>query len=63
MAGANCRGLEKARRVQEAIDTTEFEVWAYGDTSGDQALLALADHPVWIGNRARRVLRGANRPA
>ncbi len=54
MLGANCRGVEKARRVREVLEPGEFEVWAYGDTAGDEALLALADHPVWIGRRARR---------
>ncbi len=62
IAGANCRGAEKARRVQAVIDPGEHEVWAYGDTHGDRALLALADHPVWVGGRARRAARGARRP-
>jgi phosphatidylglycerophosphatase C len=59
MAGANCRGDEKARRVRAAIEPGEYEVWAYGDTHGDRALLALADHPVWVGNGLRRRVRGA----
>ena len=29
-----------------------FELWAYGDSSGDEELLALADHPTWVGRRA-----------
>jgi phosphoserine phosphatase len=23
-------------------------LWAYGDSAGDRALLAWADHPVWV---------------
>ena len=59
MLGPNCRGAEKARRVREVFELETFEVWAYGDTSGDESLLALADHPVWVGRRARRVSQGS----
>ncbi len=48
LVGANCRGPEKARRVQEWLEENrraDAELWAYGDSSGDDALLALADHP------------------
>jgi phosphoserine phosphatase len=27
-------------------------LWAYGDSAGDEALLARADHPTWVGRRA-----------
>jgi phosphatidylglycerophosphatase C len=54
MAGANCRGAEKARRVRAVVEPNEYEVWAYGDSAGDEALLALANHPVWVGKGARR---------
>jgi HAD superfamily hydrolase (TIGR01490 family) len=57
IAGANCRGAEKARRVRAELDLDGYEVWAYGDTTGDEALLALADHPVWINRWPRRVER------
>ena len=49
--GANCRGAEKARRVREwlqAHDLTGAELWAYGDSKGDDELLALADHPLRV---------------
>jgi phosphatidylglycerophosphatase C len=59
LAGANCRSAEKARRVREVVEPADYEVWAYGDTHGDRALLALADHPVWVGSQLRRRLRGA----
>ncbi len=41
--GPNCRGEEKVRRLREAFgDDIRLEA-AYGDTSGDRAMLALAD--------------------
>ena len=49
--GANCRGAEKARRVREWLqehDLTGAELWAYGDSKGDDELLALADHPLRV---------------
>lgn len=53
LAGANCRGAEKERRLQawlarEGIDPDRLTIWAYGDSSGDRELLAMADHPVWV---------------
>jgi phosphatidylglycerophosphatase C len=50
--GRNCRGPEKARRVQEFLasrDLADAELWAYGDSPDDAAFLALADHPVRVG--------------
>ena len=49
--GANCRGAEKARRVRtllEARGLADAELWAYGDSSDDDALLASADHPLRV---------------
>jgi len=44
--GQNCYGPEKARRIQEAFDLNSFsEIYAYGDSKGDQEMLALATHP------------------
>jgi phosphatidylglycerophosphatase C len=51
LAGANCRGAEKARRVSDWLrenDLAGAELWAYGDSSGDDELLALADHPLRV---------------
>ena len=48
LVGANCRGAEKARRVRGWLgenDLADAELWAYGDSSGDDELLALADRP------------------
>lgn len=51
--GVNTRGPEKARRLGGWItsvfgDTETPEIWAYGDTSGDDELLAMADHPTRV---------------
>ena len=56
--GGNCRGPEKARRVAalvEQLGTTELE--AYGDSSGDAELLALADRGDWVPPRRARPRR------
>jgi phosphatidylglycerophosphatase C len=48
LVGANCRGAEKARRVRQWLAASALEgaeLWAYGDSEGDDELLALADHP------------------
>ena len=42
----NCHGVEKVRRISKEInDIDSCDVWAYGDSSGDDAMLAIADHP------------------
>jgi phosphatidylglycerophosphatase C len=51
--GANCRAEEKVRRLSawmSSIGVTRevATIWAYGDSSGDRALLDFADHPVWV---------------
>jgi phosphatidylglycerophosphatase C len=53
LQGANCRGQEKARRVQawlEANGIENAELWAYGDSRSDAELLAMADNAVWVGS-------------
>ncbi len=57
----NVRGEQKAVRLREWLDArvrstdgSRPEMWAYGNSSGDDALLAMADHPTWMGRRARR---------
>ena len=40
----NCHGQEKVNRIKELLDLDSYEyIYAYGDSSGDTALLALAD--------------------
>lgn len=42
--GKNCKGAEKVRRLNEALTDKVIEKkYAYGDTSGDRAMLAWAD--------------------
>jgi len=43
--GPNCRGEEKVRRLREAYGADVKIVAAYGDTSGDTEMLAMADAP------------------
>lgn len=46
LQGLNCWGPEKARRLLEKYGPKEnFVLYAYGDSRGDQELLALADYP------------------
>jgi phosphatidylglycerophosphatase C len=54
LAGANVRGVEKARRLDEWLGEDDAYVWAYGDSSGDRMLLARADKAVRVGRRATR---------
>jgi phosphatidylglycerophosphatase C len=52
MAGPNCRGPEKAVRLNDWLGGAPPErLWAYGNSSGDRELLAAADVPVWVGRR------------
>ena len=51
LRGANCRGPEKARRVEEWLRQAGFtgaELWCYGDSASDDEFLAAADHPVRV---------------
>jgi HAD superfamily hydrolase (TIGR01490 family) len=44
LAGVNCRGPEKVRRILERLDLADFSrSIAYGDSSGDREMLAMAD--------------------
>jgi HAD superfamily phosphoserine phosphatase-like hydrolase len=41
--GRNCYGDEKACRIKETFDLSKFDlIIAYGDSSGDKEMLALA---------------------
>lgn len=50
--GPNVRGHEKVRRLNEHLTAEsiggEVEVWAYGNSAGDAAMLQRADHAVWV---------------
>ncbi len=46
MAGKNCYGPEKAKRIQAAIALKEYhQIYSYGDSPGDHDMLALAHFP------------------
>lgn len=46
--GINCNGEEKVKRIREAYRLENFPViYAYGDSEGDQPMLALAQHAVY----------------
>lgn len=52
--GANCRGPEKVRRLEDwlgANGLADAVVWGYGNSAGDDALLVRADHPVRVGRK------------
>lgn len=54
LAGPNVRGPEKAVRLQAWLRGDVPEVlWAYGNSSGDAELLAMADVGVWVAGRKR----------
>ena len=61
LATPNCRGEEKVRRLSEWLEqncstSEEVRVVAYGDSSGDDAMLAFANEGVRV-ERQRRWLR------
>jgi phosphoserine phosphatase len=48
----NCRGIAKVARLHAWLDEhhggrAAVELWAYGDSPGDHAMLADADRPEW----------------
>ncbi len=59
LAGANCRGEEKVRRLREAFGDDVRIAVAYGDTAGDREMLAMADAGFLRGFTAKP---GSQRP-
>jgi len=51
LVGSNCRGPEKRRRLSGWIDGRRAVIWAYGDSAGDEELLAMARHATRVGRR------------
>jgi phosphatidylglycerophosphatase C len=52
LAGRNCRGPEKVRRLQDWLGEEACTVVAYGDSRGDRELLAFAgEGAVWMARR------------
>jgi HAD superfamily hydrolase (TIGR01490 family) len=58
LRGTNCRGIEKAQQLRDLFGEDVVELWAYGNSSGDDEMLALAQHPVRVHRgriRSRRI--------
>jgi phosphatidylglycerophosphatase C len=55
LIGGNCRGPAKLRRIREHFGEGGYELWAYGDSAGDDEMLAAADHPVRVDRRSGRM--------
>ncbi|MCP4213488.1 MAG: HAD-IB family hydrolase [bacterium] len=48
LSGKNCKNEEKVRRIKEHFNLENFNhIYAYGDSSGDTEMLALADEPFY----------------
>ncbi|HET9665758.1 MAG TPA: HAD-IB family hydrolase [Desertimonas sp.] len=52
--GGNCRGTAKVVHLHRWLGERfggrrNVTLWAYGDSAGDEAMLADADHGVWVG--------------
>lgn len=55
LIGGNCRGPAKLARFREHFGASGYELWAYGDSAGDNEMLAAADHPVRVHHRTGRL--------
>jgi HAD superfamily hydrolase (TIGR01490 family) len=43
IAGKNCHGMEKVRRIREKFDLSAYtDIFCFGDTKGDKPMLSLA---------------------
>jgi phosphatidylglycerophosphatase C len=68
LQGPNCNGPEKEARIRAAHDLSSYTfVYAYGDSSGDVQMLALA-HESWLrpfhpGSELLRALETRSKPA
>ena len=51
MNGPNVRGPQKAALLAQYLAGAARFVYAYGDSTGDRELLAMADEPVLVGKR------------
>jgi phosphatidylglycerophosphatase C len=62
MDGPNVRGDEKAVRLKALLGDGRPELWAYGNSAGDTAMLAMADRPHRVTRRGAIVAIGADEP-
>jgi phosphatidylglycerophosphatase C len=56
--GSNVRAAHKATLLAEALGPGPVELWAYGDSTGDREMLAMAQHPVWLSDLLGEVRPG-----
>jgi phosphatidylglycerophosphatase C len=56
MVGGNCRGPAKAQRLLAHLGRDDATIWAYGDSTGDDEMLDLAEHAVRVRHRPLRAL-------
>lgn len=61
LVGLNCRGPEKVARLDAWLAGSACTLWAYGDSSGDDEMLARADRPARVGRTARSTRRSTER--
>lgn len=54
MLDGNVRGPRKVELLDAHLGPGAVELWAYGNSAGDDELLARAQHPVWVGRRSSR---------
>lgn len=48
MAGGNCRGAEKVKRLHALLgELSRLELYAYGDSDGDREMLEIAQYPCY----------------
>jgi phosphatidylglycerophosphatase C len=58
IAGKNCHGEEKVRRIREAFTLTDYDdITAYGDTMGDLPMLGLANRRFFKPFRGKNALQ------
>lgn len=65
IAGENCRGVEKPLRLAQYLaakgDMVDYAAsWAYGDSAGDEPMLALCGHKVAVNPKKRLLKRLKN---
>jgi phosphatidylglycerophosphatase C len=51
LAGMNVRGQAKVKLLEDHLGGRCELAYAYGNSAGDTAMLARAEHPVWVGRR------------
>ncbi|MFN3216426.1 MAG: HAD-IB family hydrolase [Acidimicrobiales bacterium] len=60
MDGPNVRGDQKALRLTALLGDPVGELWAYGNSAGDAAMLAMADRPHRVTRRGTIIEIGAD---